>query len=130
MTRQERRNVTMPKKKTGGEMRPWLTENIDCKEKRFIQVGNHLLLSKRFQNLSPGAQTLYLCMAMESGGRKGFTFPLSTALKFGFAKNSFWRYRNELDEKHFIKYRSNRNIRKPNEYEFCLEWKTLPPSAT
>lgn len=120
----------MPKRKTGGEMRPWLTENIDCKEKRFIQVGNHLLLSKRFQNLSAGARTLYLCMAMESGGRKGFTFPLAVARKYGFAKNSFWRYRNELDEKRFIKYCSNKNIRKPNEYEFCLEWKTLPPPAT
>lgn len=120
----------MPKKKTGGEMRPWLTENIDCKEKRFIQVGNRLLLSKRFQNLSPGARALYLCMAMESGGRKGFTFPLSVALKFGFKKNSFWRYKNELDEKHFIKYCSNKNRRKPNEYEFCLEWKTLPPPST
>ena len=120
----------MPKKKSGAEMRPWLTEIMDCKEKSFIQVGNKLLLSKRFQNLSPGAQILYLCMAMESGGRKDFKFPLSVARKFGFAKNSFWRYRNELDEKRFIKYRSNKNLRKPNEYEFCLEWKTLPPPPT
>ena len=47
----------------------WITK------KRFIQVGNSLLLSKQFHALSTGSRFLYFCMAMESGGRKNFILP-------------------------------------------------------
>ena len=62
-------------------MRPWLSANVDCKDGRFIQVGNSFLLSKRVQALSAGARITYLCMAMESGGKPTFEFPKAAAEK-------------------------------------------------
>jgi len=97
------------------EVSPWLSANVDPKEKRFIQPGNSLLLSKRFQYLSIGARYLYLCMAMECAGHRNFVFPQSAAIKYGFSPTSFWRYKNELSEKHFIKVCSNKNLRIANE---------------
>lgn len=112
------------------EVSPWLSANPDSKEKRFIQPGNSLLLSKRFQQLSIGARYLYLCMALECAGRKEFIFPQKSAKKFGFSPTSFWRYKSELEEHQFIKVCSNKNLRIANDYEFDFSWKTLPPPPT
>ena len=57
------------RKRSSRTVLPWLTARSDGKEGRFIQVGNSLLLDKRVQKLSGNALRLYLCMAMESGGR-------------------------------------------------------------
>ena len=103
----------------------YLSARADSREKRFIQVGDTLLLSERFNHLSAGAQHLYLCMAMEAGGRSEFQFPQSAAAKYGIAPASFWRYVRELEEKHFLTVRSYKNLRQPNHYQFCMEWKTL-----
>ena len=108
-------------------IRPWLSGNQSCREGRYIQVGNSLLLSKAFQQLSNGARNLYLCMALESGGRQHFTFPQVAGKKFGFNPRSFWRYVDELVEKKFIKRQSNANLRVANEYEFLLDWKDNAP---
>jgi len=105
------------------DIRPWLSARPDCKEGRFIQVGNSLYLSKTFQSLSSGAQQLYERMTMESGGRQTFLFPLSAAHKYGIAESSFRRYVKELIEAGFIERRSNKNLRKPNDYCFLLSWK-------
>ena len=43
-------------------IKPWLSARLDCKEGRFVQVGNSLLLSKEFQALTAGARFLYLCI--------------------------------------------------------------------
>ena len=70
----------MSKKKTVYDgITAWMSAKADNKEKRFIQVGNSLLLSKEFQKLGVGARCLYMCMAMESAGKRGFEFPLSAA---------------------------------------------------
>ncbi len=69
----------MSKRKHGPTIVPPLSANVDNKEKRFIQVGNSLLLSKQFHALSTGSRFLYLCMAMESGGRKDFILPQKDA---------------------------------------------------
>ena len=53
-------------------IKPWLSARLDCKEGRFVQVGNSLLLSKEFQALTAGARFLYLCMTMESAGKREF----------------------------------------------------------
>lgn len=53
-----------------------------------MQVGNTLLLSKEFQSLSAGAQMLYLCAYMESGGRRQFTLPARALKKYGTAFQS------------------------------------------
>lgn len=104
-------------------IKPWLSARPDCKEGRFIQVGNSLLLSEKFQALTAGARFLYLCMTMESGGKREFIFPVSAAKKYGIPKNSLTRQLAELQEKGFISVQSMANLRQPNEYSFCLEWR-------
>lgn len=120
----------MSRKKRQHSLSPWLSEREDGCEKRFIQVGNTLLLSKAFQRLKPGARQLYLCMAMEAGGRRDFLFPQAAAKKYGFAPRTFWEYVRELEEHRFILCRSMRNLRRPNEYRFSFVWKGVrsPPS--
>ena len=65
-----KKEFDLSKRKHGPTIVPALSANVDNKEKRFIQVGNSLLLSKQFHALSTGSRFLYFCMAMESGGRK------------------------------------------------------------
>jgi len=104
---------------------PWLSAKGDGKEKRFIQVGNTLLLSKTFQALGTGAQHLYFCMAMESGGKRQFIFPQSAAKKYGITPSSLRRHVKELEEAGLLKVYSMQTLRLPNEYEFSLRWKEL-----
>lgn len=78
----------MSKRKHGPTIVPALSAKVDNKEKRFIQVGNSLLLSKQFHALSTGSRFLYFCMAMESGGRKNFILPQKDAKKYGIAPSS------------------------------------------
>lgn len=102
---------------------PWLSARADVSEGRFLQIGNSLLLSKPFQALSAGAQVLYLCMALESGGRREFIFPLTSAKKYGIAARSFRRYLTELVDMGFLEKQSMANLRQPNEYNFSFAWK-------
>lgn len=120
----------MSRKRRRPNLSPWLSEREDGCEKRFIQVGNSLLLSGAFQTLKPGARQLYLCMAMEAGGRRDFLFPQAAARKYGFAPRSFWGYVRELEEHGFLLCRSMRSIRRPNEYCFSFVWKGVrsPPA--
>ena len=119
----------MPRKKVAERcsIRPWLSARADCKEKRFIQVGDSLLFSDSFKSLSTGAQMLYLCMCMESGGQRNLVFPLSAAKKYGIAQRSFRRYLEELEKASFIEKVSLANLKKPNEYTFSLTWKEARP---
>ena len=106
-----------------GTIKPWLSARLDCKEGRFVQVGNSLLLSKEFQALTAGARFLYLCMTMESAGKREFIFPKSAAEKYGIARNSLTRQVAELQNKGFISVQSMANLRQPNEYSFCKSWR-------
>lgn len=108
---------------------PWLSALSDGKDGRFIQIGNSLLLSKTFQELSSGAQHLYFCMAMESGGHWDFKFPLKAAKKYGIASTSLRRYIAELEAGGYIAVQSNKNLRIANDYRFSVAWKRRP-SAT
>lgn len=102
----------------------WLSARKDNTEGRFVQVGNSLLLSPSFQALSPNAQHLYLCMAMESAGCREFRFPLASAIKYGFSESTFRRSVRELVSNRFITLKSSgRLTREPNDYEFCFDWK-------
>lgn len=92
----------MSKRKHGPTIVPALSAKVDNKGKRFIQVGNSLLLSKQFHAFSTGSRFLYFCMAMESGGRKNFILPQKDAkMAHGvnprsrlirFSKNSSFHY--------------------------------------
>ena len=81
----------MGRRKTAGRcnIRPWLSAKADCKEGRFIQIGNSLLLSEQFGKLKAGARDLYFRMAMESGGEREFTFPASSAERHHIPASSF-----------------------------------------
>ena len=50
------------KKKYSNIIPAWLSAKRDNQEGRFIQVGNSLLLSEKYQSLTPGARHLYLCI--------------------------------------------------------------------
>ena len=76
-----KKEFDLSKRKHGPTIVPALSAKVDNKEKRFIQVGNSLLLSKQFHALSTGSRFLYFCMAMESGGRKNFILPQKDAKK-------------------------------------------------
>ena len=115
----------MPRRKAAENctVLPWLSGKPDNREKRFLQVGNTLLFVSSFQSLSAGAKHLYLCMAMESGGRRDFVFPHAAAKKYGFAARSFDRYVAELVRAGFLECASMKNLRQPNKYRFSLQWK-------
>lgn len=119
--------MSTSRRKAGATLQPWLTARVDCREKRFIQVGNSLLLSHRFWRLSAGARYCYLCMAMEAGPRREFRLPKSAAEKYGIPHSSLCRYIHELEAGGWIEVRSMKLLRKPNEYRFALKWKGLSP---
>ena len=123
----------MNRRRKAPAISPWLSARADNTEKRFIQVGDTLLFDKTFQSLSPGAKTLYFCMAMECGGRRDFLFPRARAIRYGFASKSFWRYVTELEERGFLIRHSMKNLRMPNEYSFSFAWKgaeNAPPAQS
>lgn len=105
----------------------WLSAKQDCKEGRFVQLGNSLLLSQEYHKLSAGAQHLYLCCAMESGGRRTFTFPQAAAKKYGIPPRSMRRYIQELIAAGFIEVEaSGRWTREDNRYVFSHIWRQAP----
>lgn len=114
----------MPKRKTGGTMLPWLSARLDGREGRFIQVGNSLLLSRKFQDLSSGARFMYLSMTLEAGGKREFVFPRSASLKYGISESSAIRHIKELVAAGFIEVTAcGRYARVPNCYRFSFKWK-------
>lgn len=110
-------------RKKRAPLKPWLSATADCYDGRFIQVGRSLLQSAEFQMLSAGARMLYLCLCVESGGKRDFQFPLSVAKKYGIANVSLRRQIDELTERGFITVTSGANARAPNLYSFSHEWR-------
>lgn len=102
---------------------PWLSARPTNQESRFIQVGDSLLFCPHFQALSAGAKHLYLCMALECGGKRDFTFPLSSAKRCGIPPASFRRRVEELIAAGFLERNSGANMRQPNNYRFSFGWK-------
>ena len=114
----------MPRYKSRPTIVPWLSAKQDNREKRFIQVGDSLLFAEAFRSLHMGARYLYFCMAMESAGKRNFQFPTSAAKKYGISSSSFWAYVQELFAGGFIEYRSNKHLRRANDYRFSEVWKS------
>ena len=115
----------MARKHNNGQLLPWMSARLDCKEKRFLQVGNSLFFSPIFQQLKAGSQMLYLCMAIESGGNRDVVFSQKTAKKYGIPKSSFDRYIKELRDTGFVKVSIEGNMWqfKPTVYCFLFDWK-------
>lgn len=119
----------MPRRKAAKNcnIRPWLSANSDCKETIFTLIGNSLLLSEAFQQLTPGAQMTYICMTVQSAGKREFQFTNATARRYGLADKSFRRYVSELVKAGFISVNSGKITREPNIYSFSLQWKQNRP---
>ena len=108
-------------------IRPWLSAREDCREGRFIQVGNSLLLSKRFQALKANSRLLYIALAMESGGQPQVTLSHGGAeRKYGISRSTYDRAVKELIEAGFIKQELDefRSQFRTNEFSFINTWKT------
>lgn len=126
----------MPRRKAAKncELRPWLSANIDNRDGRFLQIGNSLLCGKNsaFKKLTSGAKMLFLCMAMESGGKSEVAFSRSTAEKYGIGKNVLLRQIRELREAGFIDISENFSYQQfaPTVYRFTLDWKKVHAPGT
>ena len=115
-----------PKSAQRCELKPWLSANADCKEGRFIQVGNSFLLSRKVQHLSFATRWTYQAMCMESAGRNRFKFPESALQKYGIPSRTGRRGIDALIEAGFIERTcSGKNTRTPSEYCFCYKWKDI-----
>lgn len=108
---------------------PWESANLDCKEGRYIRVGNSLLLSKAFQALAPSAQILYLALAMEGGGKPSVKLSHSAAKKYGVPPTTFDRSIKALREAGFIELVEDENHAQfaANVYRFSYSWKSRSP---
>ena len=109
-------------------IKPWLTAKTDCKEGRFIQVGNSLLLSAQFKALKHTTKVLYLGMTMESGGKPSFKFAHSAAKKYGISPTTVDRAIKELQNTGFIILvpDEDRSQFKTNVFRFSNDWKSKP----
>ena len=110
-------------------IRPWLSARMDCREGRFLQLGNSFFFSEEVQKLSPGARWLYLCFAIESGGQSTVKFTHGCARKYGVAGSSFDRYIKELIGAGFVSRDEDGNYLQfsPAVFRFELGWKSKPP---
>ena len=92
-------------------------------------MGNSLLLSDYFHELTSGAQMLYLYMALEAGGKPTVAFSRSTAAKYGISKNPFARQVSELVAAGFIEVDHEGSYAqfKATVYRFVYGWKTKKP---
>lgn len=118
----------MPRRKTAKNctVSPWLSARPDNQEGRFIQAGNSLLLSEKYGKLPASAKHLYLCAAMESGGRREFTFPASAMKKYHINRATAQTALTKLEEQGFIKkIRCGKCTRTENVYKFSFEWKGI-----
>ena len=104
----------------------WMSAKRDCREARFVQIGNSLLFHEKFRSLSAGAFKLYICCAMEAAGSINFQIPASKAEQYGIPRQSFVRYMKELEEAGFIqKERSGKSTRTASDYSFSFRWLEL-----
>ena len=101
----------------------WMSAKRDCREARFVQIGNSLLFHEKFRSLSAGAFQLYICCAMEAAGSINFQIPASKAEQYGIPPRSLARYIKELEGAGFIQTdRSGKPTRTANDYSFCFRW--------
>lgn len=94
---------------------------------RFIMVANSLLLSKRFQALSPLAQKVYLCLAMEAGGQDVVTLSHAGAKKYGITKSGYDSAIRQLIDGGFIRFDDNLSRLESNRFRFIPDWQQRAP---
>lgn len=105
---------------------PWLSAREDCREGRFIQVGDTLLVSKRFQALKPNSKMLYFALAMDSGGKAKVKLSHGAAeRKYGISSTTYDRAIKDLIDGGFIRQELDeyRSQFRTNEFTFVNDWK-------
>ena len=106
-------------------LKPWETKTADGIEKRYIRLGDTLLMSSAVKGLSSSAFRVYVYMCVESGGHSHFTFPHSKYKNF-MSKPTFFSALKELVNAGLVDVVSrNKNLRTANDYAFSNRWKTL-----
>lgn len=101
----------------------WESRKADGIEKRYIRLGASKAAS--MIHLSDAAYRVFLCMMMESAGKREFEFPYSKYKAFA-GKHKFLRVKQELIEQGFIEeVENNSNRRLPNIYCFSERWKQI-----
>lgn len=107
---------------------PWLSAKVDCREGRFIQVGNSFLLSAKVHALTPNAKFLYFAMCMEAGGKREVIFTHGAARKYGISGTTFDRATKQLIELGFIDKIESEELLQyaPGKYRFSDCWKLKP----
>ena len=117
----------MAKSQSSKPLKRWLTASSDCREKRFVQIGNTLLFDKKFASLSVGARYLYILAANEAAGSRDFQFPALKMKALGIKERTARKYIKELIDDGFVELvRSGRNTRTPNDYRFSFYWLGTP----
>lgn len=99
---------------------------MDCIEGRFIQIGNSLLLSKKYQALSGKTQSLYFALAMEAGGKPIVELSHGAAeRKYGIVRSTYDRAIKELVATGFFEQviGEDRSQFATNVFRFSLAWK-------
>ena len=119
----------MPRHKRANkcDFKPWLTGKPGKEGSgRFNQIDNSWYLHEAVCELSGNAYKLYQSMAIESGGKPFVEFSHKTASKYGIAKNTFDRARDELIKEGFIEFRPDENMYRyrTNLYHFSQAWKS------
>lgn len=94
---------------------------------RFIQIGNSLLLSKRFQALSPLARYVYLALAMEAGGKDVVSLSHSQAGKYGIKPSGYDNAIRQLKVGGFIRLDDGLGRLETNRFRFVRDWQQRAP---
>lgn len=92
----------MAKSQSSKPLKRWLTASSDCRERRFVQIGNTLLFDKRFTSLSVGARYLYILAANEAAGSRDFQFPALKMKALGIKERTARKYIKELVDQRFL----------------------------
>ena len=87
---------------------------------RFIQVANSLMLSRRFQALTPNARWVYFSLAMEHSAAR---------TKYGITKSGYDSAVRQLKENGFIKLVDGLGRLESNRFEFIRDWQLRPAGA-
>ena len=90
----------------------------------FSRLGDSLLDSPTFCQLSNIARLIYFYMIRAAAGKREFTFSHSFYTRRGFAKKTVARVIEELENAGFIQVKERGKVtRSPNKYQFTSDWK-------
>lgn len=106
----------------------WLSENRDCRERAFLQVGVSLLTSDVYRRLPDAAKTVYLAMCAEAGKNREFRFSRGIAKNYGFEdERRYYRGVEALVAAGFIEKVTEPGAAQyaPTQFQFSFAWKGI-----